>query len=309
MCKENSVHTVNAMMSTGSARRQYYAGNRSRSLPVNAGPWIRKEIDTRAECIIIVLTAPHGRSATDQTIFSARERDTQPATARGKKRDLSGQRLLRQRRSATGQIRDAPPRRGRQAIGQRGREGIRLLATVLLSGTGSISGRRARRPVAAQARAPIRTQADARPNEVCGGTPHLRSAHFQSATGQSNCRTLWHLGSPPQHRPAVTPSKKTAVNGATAAVSLNDRQLAAAYEELRAQVVEHWQRGPGLALMRTRGFRCWMEACRQFLDAPSRSGTSSAKECPAMDVPSGVRGDIVVLLASMLLQRVFRGVA
>jgi hypothetical protein len=99
------------------------------------------------------------------------------------------------------------------------------------------------------------------------------------------------------------------VNAAPAADSANDRRLVTAYEELRAQAVEHWQRGPGLALMRTRGFRCWMEACQQLLDAPSRSGMSSLKERPVTDVPTGVRGDIVVLLASMLLQRVFRGVA
>jgi hypothetical protein len=99
------------------------------------------------------------------------------------------------------------------------------------------------------------------------------------------------------------------VNGAAAAVSANDRRLVAAYEELRAQAVEHWQRGPGLALMRTRGFRCWMEACRQFVETSSPAAISSLKELPEADVPTGVRGEIVVLLASMLLHRVFRGVA
>ena len=104
-----------------------------------------------------------------------------------------------------------------------------------------------------------------------------RSAHFQSAIGQSNCRALWRLSSPAQHRPAVAPSKKTPVSVAPVAASLNDRRLLAAYEELRSQAVEQWTRGPGLALMRTRGFRCWMEACRQLLDAPSRSGIRACR--------------------------------
>jgi hypothetical protein len=99
------------------------------------------------------------------------------------------------------------------------------------------------------------------------------------------------------------------VNGASAAVAPNDRRLVAAYEELRAQAVEHWQRGPGLALMRTRGFRCWMEACRQFVETSFPADIASLKERPETDVPTGVRGEIVVLLANMLLHRVFRGVA
>ena len=97
------------------------------------------------------------------------------------------------------------------------------------------------------------------------------------------------------------------MNGAPAAVSADDRRLVAAYEELRSQAVEQWQRGPGLALMRNRGFRCWMEACRQLLDVPCHSGI--LKDRPATDVPTGLRGEMVLLLASMLLHRMFRGVA
>lgn len=307
MCKENDVEAVNGMMSSSGVHQRisrWVLGVHSR---IRKGPWTRKELDTKTECVIIVFTATRGRSATDQTIVSPRQRDTQPAATRRKKRDVPGQRFLRPRRSAAGQIRDASRRRGRQAISQRGSEGVRILATVLLPGTGSISGRRSRRPVAAQARSTIRAQADGRPDELRCGTPQRRSAHFQSATGHSNRRTLWHLSSPAQHRPAVASSKKTPVNGAPAAASGDDRRLVAAYEELRSQAVEHWQRGPGLALMRNHGFRCWMEACWQLLDAPCRSGILNDR--PATDVPTGLRGEMVVLLASMLLQRMFRGVA
>jgi hypothetical protein len=307
MCKDKDVSTVNGMMPGDGVHQRICIRMKCDLFGTRMGQWTHKELDTKTECIIIVFTAPHGRSATDQTIVSPRQRDTQPAATRRKKRDVPGQRFLRCRRSAAGQTRDAPPRRGRQAIGQRGSEGVRIVATVLLPGTGGISGRRSRRPVAAQARSTIRAQADRRPDELRCGTPECRSALFQSATGQSNRRTLWHLSSPAQHRPAVASSKKTPVNGAPAAVSADDRRLVAAYEELRSQAVEQWQRGPGLALMRNRGFRCWMEVCRQLLDVPCHSGI--LKDRPATDVPTGLRGEMVLLLASMLLHRMFRGVA
>jgi hypothetical protein len=52
-----------------------------------------------------------------------------------------------------------------------------------------------------------------------------------------------------------------------------------------------------------------MEACGQLLDAPCRSGMSSVKDSAAADIPTGLRGEVIVLLASMLLHKVFRGVA
>ena len=86
-----------------------------------------------------------------------------------------------------------------------------------------------------------------------------------------------------------------------------DRRLVAAYEELRCQVLGGWQRGPGLALMLTRGFRCWMDACRQLLDTSSTS--VQAPDRPESLIPTGLRGEVVILLASMLLHRASKGVA
>jgi hypothetical protein len=90
------------------------------------------------------------------------------------------------------------------------------------------------------------------------------------------------------------------------AVVCNDRRLIAGYEELRSQVVERHQRGPGIAIMMTRGFRCWMEACRQILGAPSRT---ELQEYPESCSPAGLRGEVVVLLASILLHRASKGIA
>jgi hypothetical protein len=309
MCKGKDAHNVNGIMSRGGVLQCICRAHSINVCANDTGDRTQKRLDTTTESIIIVFTEARGRPATDQTIISPREQHTQPAATGSQKRDVPGQRFLRPRRSAAGQVRNAPSRRGRQAIGQRGGECVRLLATVVLPGTGIISGCRACRLVAAQARSTIRTQADPRPDELRGGTPHRRSAHFQFATCQSNCRALWRFGSPAQHRPAVAPSKKTPVNAAPVAASLNDGRLLTAYEELRSWAVQQVQRGTGLALMRTRGFRCWMDACGQLLDAPDRSSIASVKDGPATDVPTGLRGEVVVLLASMLLHKLLRGVA
>jgi hypothetical protein len=86
------------------------------------------------------------------------------------------------------------------------------------------------------------------------------------------------------------------------AVSFTDSRLVAAYEELRAQAVGGWRRGPGLALMLTRGFRCWMEVCRKLLDTAS---TSQMPPCrPEYPVSADLRNEIVIVLSNMLLHRV-----
>ena len=86
-----------------------------------------------------------------------------------------------------------------------------------------------------------------------------------------------------------------------AAVSFANRRLVTAYEELRAQAVMGWRRGPGLVLMLTRGFRCWMQAATQLLD------TASIPHMPVRSSEYGVAADLrdemVIVLASMLLHR------
>ena len=85
----------------------------------------------------------------------------------------------------------------------------------------------------------------------------------------------------------------------------NDRRLIAAYEELRSRAVKRFQQGPGMAILMTRGFRCWMEACGQILGLPSETGRQKYLESCS---PVGLRGEVVVLLASILLNRASKGV-
>lgn len=97
------------------------------------------------------------------------------------------------------------------------------------------------------------------------------------------------------------------MNAVDAAVVFSDQQLVAGYEELRFQALEGCYRGPGLAIMMTRGFRCWMECCTRLLSAPSsRTGAYERTEPP---IPADFRGEVIVLVASMLLHRALRGIA
>ena len=92
-----------------------------------------------------------------------------------------------------------------------------------------------------------------------------------------------------------------------AAVLLADRRLVAAYEQLRSQAVQGSWPGAGLALIMTRGFRCWMEVCSQLF--ANEGNCTQVPDQPTPSIPSGLRGELVILLASMLLRRASQGVA
>ena len=84
-----------------------------------------------------------------------------------------------------------------------------------------------------------------------------------------------------------------------------DRRHVAAYEELRSQAVKQFRQGAGMAILMTRGFRCWMDACGQILGSPSETGPQKYSESCS---PVGLRGEVVVLLASILLHKASKGV-
>jgi hypothetical protein len=266
-----------------------------------------KVLDNVSVWHIIIFTLNYAQSGTDQTILPASTRYAECAPAGRQARHLPGQRLLRSGRSAAGEVRDASAGRDRQEARQRGGESVRLLATVLLPGAGSLSARRTCWPVTAETRTAIRAQTDTRADGFRCSTPRGRPGHFQFSSGRTNRRTLWRLGPPAQHRPPGAASKKTPVSTELDAVVGNDRRLVAAYEELRSRAVERLHhRGPGIAILMTRGFRCWMEACGQLLGSPSGTGPQTCLESCSL---VGLRGEVVVLLASILLRRASKGMA
>src|SRR5262249_36337822 len=157
---------------------------------------------------------------------------------------------------------------------------------------------RTRRSVAAETRAAIWTQTDAGTHGFRRATPRGRSGHLQFRSGRTNRRALWRLSPPAQHRPPGAAPKKTPLSADPDSVVGVDGRLVAAYEELRSQAVNRFQQGPGMAILMTRGFRCWMEACGQILGSPSQTGP---QKCLESSSPAGLRGEVVVLLASILL--------
>lgn len=76
--------------------------------------------------------------------------------------------------------------------------------------------------------------------------------------------------------------------------------LVGAYEELRRQFLSR-QYGPGLVIFMRRGLREWMNTCSSYLDT-----SASSVPAPPHDeavLPYGVRAELVVILAGMLLHR------
>ncbi len=308
MCKPNYAETVKRKMSGRPLLRSCCSlqvpnicANKQRA----SG---QKELDSQPYMYIIIFTkTTHGRPPTKQTILLARAGHAESSPESSAARELSRRRVLRSGRFAAGQVRDAAPRGCRQAIGQSGSKDVWLFAPVVLSSAGSLSRDWPCGAVTTKTRASLRAQTHTRTDAVCDTTAARRADHFQSSDSETNRRTIPCLGSPAQHRSAATTSKKTPVSPDPAMISLADRRLVAAYEELRFQAVQGVQRGPGLALMMTRGFRCWMQVCSQLFT--NEGSCTQVPDRPAPAMPSGFRGELVVLLASILLRRASKGIA
>ncbi len=308
MCKGNSVHTVNRKMSEPAGFACAFTANDLATTchASHAALGTQKELDNWRNRNIIIFTA-HGRPTAVQTIISSPDGYAESSSPRRPARDFSEQRLLRSGRLAAGEVRDAAGGGSRQATGQPGSKGVRRLASVVLSGAGSLSRSWSSRTVATQTRATVRAQADRGAYAVCGTTPSCRAGDLQSSAGRANRTTLQRLGSPAQHRPSTAASKKTPVSPEPAAISLADRRLVVASEELRWQAAEGWRRGPGLALLMARGFHCGMKACSQLL--ANECSRTQALDSPKPARPSGLRGELIILLASRLLHRVSKEIA
>lgn len=84
--------------------------------------------------------------------------------------------------------------------------------------------------------------------------------------------------------------------------SLDATFLSEQYEVLRKEALELDQtgrRGHGLALFLSRGMIAWMLALRTFVPRPMTVSGEGAVRFP--DLPSGVRSDLTVVLADMVL--------
>lgn len=309
MCKGNSAVHVNRKMSAGSLPGQPAAMSLRESRIANSmlsPSQVHKTLDSNLRRDIIIFTYLNGRSAAGQTIIAPPAGHPESSPGRGPARELSQPRLFRSGGSAPGQIRDAATGRYRRTAGQPDSQGVRFLAAIVLSGAGGLSASWPRWLVAAETRTPIRPQAHGRAHAVRHTTPGGRAGDFYVATSATSGTALRRLGSPPQHRASVAASKKTPLTAESISACSTDDRFVAAYEELRRQAVQGG-RGPGLALMMSRGFRCWMEAWGQlFAKECSRAQPADPAE---PSVVSSMRRELVILLANMLLHRVSKEIA
>jgi hypothetical protein len=210
MCKVNSAPGVNRKMSSSPASSPCLSSLLCCiTLPVScsAGGRTPKELDTRPDSNIIRLTT-YGPSPADQTILSSSAEHLESAPPNCSAPEFSKQSLLRSKRFTAGQVRNAPAGRGRPAIGLPSSPSVRLLASVVLSGTSRLSAGWPGRLIATQTRTTIRAQAHRRADAVCEATAEGRTRDFQLSAGPAPRPALRHLGSPAQHRPSTAASKK-----------------------------------------------------------------------------------------------------
>jgi len=77
--------------------------------------------------------------------------------------------------------------------------------------------------------------------------------------------------------------------------------LRSSYEDLRAQALAG-SRGPGFALFLRHGMREWMEICSSCNAVVAATEPAAATANPQL-LPSGVRSEIVAILAGMFLEK------
>jgi hypothetical protein len=234
------------------------------------------------------------------------ETQWQPQSTSGRRyrSTIPNRRLLRSRRPCTGQVRDAPPRPSGQAVGEPISLGIRLLAPDFLSGGRGFSTGRSAGVIARKART------SSRPQTYSGGfgirypTPGERSSYTPSGFGRRHPEALRHNGPSAQHRARTGPAgKKTPLNRAGGARDVAEPQtLISAYEDLRQQATGGSSSGGlGMALFLGQGMVAWIRACSWV----SSTAPDNLRQCQAAaaPLPNDLRGEVVLVLAAMVLNQ------
>jgi hypothetical protein len=270
----------------------------------------QKAIDNRAVVVIIIFTrfrrpkpeaseSAASEKQTRQAKNLTATRNLQSPPARCNPSAISGQRVLRCPRLGPSEIRDAATGPCGQEVDFTNGQGVWFLAAVVLPSR-----------IQFRAKWPVRiATGEAWPEkwpQTHSGSDEIRSraadrglvAGFRSARGGGEPEVRL-ANTSPQHRAAASAEKKTPLSPPSPFTPAPPDQdgLVAAYEELRGQFL-NGQRGPGLALF----VRCGM---RELMNTCSLCATPPALPMVANDavLPQGVRTDVVLILAGMLLYR------
>jgi len=278
--------------------------------PISPRSFRQKAVDNMPVFVIIIFTWFRGlKSEAAQSATSEKQtgqardltatRNLQSTPARCEPPAVSGQRVLRCPRLGPSEIRDAATGPCGQEVGFRNGKRVWFLAAVVLPSR-----------IQLRAKWPVRIAAwEARPEkwpQTHSGSDEIRSraadrgpvAGFRSARGGGEPEVRL-AGTSPQYRSAASAGKKTPLSPPSPFTPAPPDQdgLVAAYEELRSQFL-NGQRGPGLALFLRCGMRELMNTCSLCAAPPALLTVTNDAV-----LPQGVRTDVVLILAGMLLHR------
>jgi len=262
----------------------------------------QKGLDNHGRCDVITFTCGWVHDSSSRAPAKARNaaspRHPQPPAGDRHAPFVPRQRVLRPRRSATGQVRDAASSPDREKLHQRFCTRLRVLPSVVLPSPIGISTGRNFRSLSPQTRPAERTQTHRRSDGVYRPAALRRSFTHTRTTGPSCSEAISTAGASPQHRTALAAGKKTALKPA---ITNNSEALRSAYENLRAQVLAS-RRAPGLVLFLRQGMREWLDVCGSttVVVATIEPLERTAK---AQLVPPEMRSEIVLILAGLFLQK------
>jgi hypothetical protein len=270
----------------------------------------KKRLDKTPPYVVIIFTAGTQPNRKNENAAGEKQlrqaegitatRNTQPPPSGCAPSFVREQRILRSQGLAAGEIRDGTTGPCGQAGGFPNGQGVWILPPVALPSGIYLRARWVIRITSPEAWSEKRSQAHSGSDEIRGRTANPGAIPEFRSAGRAGAAQVPGKSAPPQHRAAASAGKKTSISlqPAYPAAPLEKDGLIAAYEELRRQIL-NGQRGPGLALFMRRGMREWMTACSLCL-APSPTKEFTAAPDQAV-LPQGVRTEVVLILAGMLL--------
>ena len=309
-CKDNSVHSVKEITSQQAPAYTCHRLQKCKNYATN----LKKGLDRSAGMYIIILTLRHryfedlvNAQQACQKVQARRPqaaRHAQSASEHGGRSPVRNWPFLRSRRCRASQVRDASPRLCRRTISHAVCSGIRLLTPYLLSSGSGLSARWPLRPIAREARAATGPQTQVGRFGLRYAAPSERSVAAPCGLGRCHPGTVRYKCSSTEYRTRTEAAgKKTPLNPAAGGCKTAEPEtLISAYEDLRRQAAECSSSGGlGMAIFLDQGMVAWMLACSWV----ASTNPDNVRRCQttAAPLPNALRGEIVLVLATMALKQ------
>ena len=101
--------------------------------------------------------------------------------------------------------------------------------------------------------------------------------------------------------PAEKKNESEGLETPLAPAAMDQERLVEAYESLRSYALGDYKGRaiPGLALLLHKGMAAWLEACARWMPPPPSQADHESST--GADLPPGLRGELVVVLTTMVL--------